>query len=193
MAYYFNWGFCDLQNIYKKLSSLSKHSPFILQVFCLTDVLKPFAHWRLRQENLESFNLIYSANTHVIFGHLSVCFKKELKISSLKILLVYLHKKQLDSQLDCSKWQNKLSWELFLCIIVWQLNLRLRPFIHGGKDEHKSCTAHHGEPVLCPCLRTTCNLFGYFSGLGKVASPSSNEHGSWWAWNIRPFDWEAET
>ena len=53
----------------------------------------------------------------------------------------------------------------------------LRPFIHGGKDQHKSCTAHHGEPLLCPCLRTTCNFFGYFSGLGNVASPSSNEHG----------------
>ena len=26
----------------------------------------------------------------------------------------------------------------------------LRPFIHGGKDQHKSCTAHHGEPLLCP-------------------------------------------
>ena len=68
------------------------------------------------------------------------------------------------------------------------------PFIHGGKDQHKSCTAHHGEPLLCPCLRTTCNyFFGYFSGLRYVASPSSNEHGSWWASNIRPFDWEAET
>ena len=54
-----------------------------------------------------------------------------------------------------------------------------------GKDQHKSCSAHHGEPLLCPCLRTTCNFFGYFSGLGNVASPSSNEHGSWWASNIR--------
>ena len=99
-------------------------------------------------------------------------------------------------------------------------NLLLRPFIHGEKDQHKSCTAHHGEPLLCPCLRTTCNFFlviflgwvmllhpqatstdhgvvpllcepllcpclrttcnffCYFSGLGNVASPSSNEHGS---------------
>ena len=31
-------------------------------------------------------------------------------------------------------------------------------------------------------------FFGYFSGLGNVASPSSNEHGSWWASNIRLFD-----
>ena len=29
----------------------------------------------------------------------------------------------------------------------------------------------------------------FFSGLGNVASPSSNEHGSWWASNIQPFDW----
>ena len=70
-----------------------------------------------------------------------------------------------------------------------RLRLRLKPFIHRGKDQHKSCTAHHGEPLLCPCLRTTCNFFfGYFSGLGNVASPSSNEHGSWWASNFRPFD-----
>ena len=54
---------------------------------------------------------------------------------------------------------------------------RRRSFIHGGKDQHKSCTAHHGEPLLCPCLRTACNFFGYFSGLGNVASPSSNEQG----------------
>ena len=31
-------------------------------------------------------------------------------------------------------------------------------------------------------------FFGYFSGLGKIASPSSNEHGSWRASNIRLFD-----
>ena len=29
-----------------------------------------------------------------------------------------------------------------------------------------------------PLLKTTCRLFGYFSGLGNVASPSSNEYGS---------------
>ena len=29
------------------------------------------------------------------------------------------------------------------------LSSSLRPFIHGGKDQHKSCTAHHGEPLLC--------------------------------------------
>ena len=45
----------------------------------------------------------------------------------------------------------------------------LRPFIHGGKDQHKSCTAHHGEPLLCPCLRTHAICLGYFSGLGNVA------------------------
>ena len=38
----------------------------------------------------------------------------------------------------------------------------LRPFIHGGKDQHKSCTAHHGEPLLCPCLRNTCYFFFFF-------------------------------
>ena len=32
--------------------------------------------------------------------------------------------------------------------------------------------------AVVPCLRTTCNCFGYFSGLGNVASPSSNEHQS---------------
>ena len=32
-----------------------------------------------------------------------------------------------------------------------------RSFIHGGKEQHKSCTAHHGEPLLCPCLRN-CNF-----------------------------------
>ena len=40
--------------------------------------------------------------------------------------------------------------------------IKLRSFIHGGKDQHESCTVHHGEPLLCPCLRTTCNFFGYF-------------------------------
>ena len=40
----------------------------------------------------------------------------------------------------------------------------------------------------CTPVLTTCSFFGYFSGLGKIASPSSNEHGSWWASNIRPFD-----
>ena len=73
-------------------------------------------------------------------------------------------------------------------IVTQSVFVRLRTFIHGGKDQHKSCTAHHGESLLCPCLRTTCNFFGYFSGLGNFASPSSNEHGSWWASKIRSFD-----
>ena len=64
----------------------------------------------------------------------------------------------------------------------------LRPITQEGKNEYASCTVHHGEPLLCPCLKTTCNFISYFSGLGNVASPSSNEHGSWWASNIRPFD-----
>ena len=70
----------------------------------------------------------------------------------------------------------------------YRIQIFLRPFIHGGKDQHKSCTAHHGEPLLWPCF-----FFGYFSGLDNVASPckqrarimvqatdhpASNEHGS---------------
>ena len=34
--------------------------------------------------------------------------------------------------------------------------------MHEGKNQHTSCTAHHGEPLLCPCLRTTCNFFWLF-------------------------------
>ena len=59
-------------------------------------------------------------------------------------------------------------------------NCLLRPFIHGGKDQHKSCTAHHGEPLLCPCLRTTCNFFLVIF-LGSVMLPhpqaTSTDHG----------------
>ena len=40
----------------------------------------------------------------------------------------------------------------------------LRPFIHEGKDQHTSSTAHHCEPVLCPSLRTACNFFVIFVG-----------------------------
>ena len=39
-----------------------------------------------------------------------------------------------------------------LMIIVDPLvyRLRLRPFIHGGKDQHKSCTAHHANRGCAP-------------------------------------------
>ena len=63
--------------------------------------------------------------------------------------------------------------------------LRLRPFIHGERTNTRAVqliTANR-------CCAPVCNLFfGYFSGLGNIASPSSNEHGTWWASNIRPFD-----
>ena len=39
-----------------------------------------------------------------------------------------------------------------------RLFLNFRPFILEGKDQHTSCTAHHGEPLLCPCLRNTCKI-----------------------------------
>ena len=42
--------------------------------------------------------------------------------------------------------------------------------------------------VVVPLLKNYMHFFGYFSVLGNVASPSSNEHGSWWASNIRPLD-----
>ena len=60
----------------------------------------------------------------------------------------------------------------------------LRLFILEGKDQCTRCPAHHGELLLCPCLKTACKFFGYFSGLVIAASPASN--GSWWASNIRP-------
>ena len=37
---------------------------------------------------------------------------------------------------------------------------KITPIIEEGKDQHTSCTAHHGEPLLCPCLGTTCSFFG---------------------------------
>ena len=58
--------------------------------------------------------------------------------------------------------------------------LRLRPFIHGGKDQHKSCIAHHGDPLLCPCLRTTYYFFlVIFLGWVKLLNPqaTSTDHG----------------
>ena len=87
--------------------------------------------------------------------------------------------------------RNKNASECFI-LQVRIPELRLRPFILGGKDQRKSCTAHQGEPLLCPCL---CYMlfFGSFSWLENVSSPSSNEHGSRWASNIRPFVSEAET
>ena len=43
--------------------------------------------------------------------------------------------------------------------LIWRIRLpklklfKLRPFIHEGKEQDTSCTAHHGEPLLFPCLR----------------------------------------
>ena len=51
-----------------------------------------------------------------------------------------------------------------------------RRFIHKRTDQHKSCSALHGEPRLCPCLKTTCNFFGYFSETRNAVSSSSNEN-----------------
>ena len=28
-----------------------------------------------------------------------------------------------------------------------------------GKDQHKSCSADHGKPLSCPCLRTNYKRF----------------------------------
>ena len=55
----------------------------------------------------------------------------------------------------------------------------LRPFIHGGKDQHKSCTAHHGKPLLCPCLRTTCTFLAIFLCWVMLLHPQarSTDHG----------------
>ena len=39
---------------------------------------------------------------------------------------------------------------------------KLRSFIHGGKDQHKSCTAHHGEPLLCPCFKNYMQLLFFW-------------------------------
>ena len=47
--------------------------------------------------------------------------------------------------------------------------------------------------AVVPLFKNYIQFFWFFSGLGNVVSPSSNEHGSWWASNIRLFDWEAET
>ena len=51
----------------------------------------------------------------------------------------------------------------------------VKPIYSRGKDQRKNCTAHHGEPLLCPCERTRCNFFSYYFGLRIVASPSRNE------------------
>ena len=49
----------------------------------------------------------------------------------------------------------------------------LRPFIHEGQDQHTSCTAHHGEPLLCPYLRTTWNFFAIFLGWAMLLHPQA--------------------
>ena len=46
--------------------------------------------------------------------------------------------------------------------------LELSLFIHEGKDQNTSCSAHHGEPLLL-VLKNYMQNFGYFSGLGNVA------------------------
>ena len=43
-------------------------------------------------------------------------------------------------------------------------SLRPRPYIHEGKDQHMSCTVHHGEPLLCPCLKPICSFLVIFLG-----------------------------
>ena len=55
----------------------------------------------------------------------------------------------------------------------------LKTIYPRGKDKHKSCTAHHGEPLLCPCLRTTCNFLVIFLGWVLLLYPqaTSTDHG----------------
>ena len=50
-------------------------------------------------------------------------------------------------------------------------NVKLTLFIHKRKDQYTSCSAHHGEPQLCSCLRTTCISFGYFLGWVILPDP----------------------
>ena len=58
-------------------------------------------------------------------------------------------------------------------------DIKIQTIYPRRKNQDKSCTAFHGEPLLCLCLRTRCNFSGYFSGLGNVASPqaTSTDHG----------------
>ena len=54
-------------------------------------------------------------------------------------------------------------WSFYIFLEVFEF---LRPFIHGRKDQNKSCTTHHGKSLLFPCLRSTCNFFWLFFWAG---------------------------
>ena len=53
------------------------------------------------------------------------------------------------------------------------LQVRSLDHLSTRKDQHKSCTAHHGEPLLCPCLRTTCFFWLFFLNLYRIINAST--------------------
>ena len=57
--------------------------------------------------------------------------------------------------------------------VHWKIELGR--FMHKGKDQHMSCLALHGEPLLCTVAKAKNyeQFFGSFSKLHNVASPSS--------------------
>ena len=49
-----------------------------------------------------------------------------------------------------------------VAVFLQKLLIKIKTIYPRGKNQHTSCTAYHGEPLLCPCLRTTCNFFWLF-------------------------------
>ena len=55
-----------------------------------------------------------------------------------------------------------------------------------GKGSTYELYSSPREADVASLFKNYIRYFGYFSWLVNVASPSTNEHGTWWASNIRP-------
>ena len=70
--------------------------------------------------------------------------------------------------------------------LIRRLCYFLRPFYPRGKEPTQELYSSSRRTAVVPLFKNCMHFFGYISGLGNVASPSSNEHGSWWASNEHP-------
>ena len=72
---------------------------------------------------------------------------------------------------------------------AWRPKSIVKTIYPRGKGPTQELYSSSRRTAVVPLFKNYMDIFiGYFSGLGNVSSPSSNEHGSWWASNIRPFD-----
>ena len=64
-------------------------------------------------------------------------------------------------------------------MVCRKLQIKLKRFIHEGKDQHKSFSALHGEPLLYPNLSSMCNFLVIFLGWVMLPHPqtTSPDHG----------------